>query len=58
MSDKKDNSQNIPLECPSRNQKIITDPIVDVVEKETYPPENKEVINIISKAQQGQQSTL
>ena len=53
MSDKKDNSQNIPLECPSRNQKIITDPIVDVVEKETYPPENTEVINIISKAQQG-----
>lgn len=53
MSDQKDNSKSFPLECPSRNQKIITDPIVDVVEKETYPPETKEVINIISKAQQG-----
>lgn len=53
MSDKKDNSQNIPLECPSRNQKIITDPIVDVVEKVTFPPDTKEVVDIISKARQG-----
>lgn len=52
MSENNDNKNNIPLECPSRTQKIVTDPIVDVVENLTFPPQIQEIENIISKAPQ------
>lgn len=38
MSDKNSQNNVTPIEFPSRNQKIVTDPIVDVVNKELNPP--------------------
>ncbi|MGN0488659.1 MAG: hypothetical protein ACI4HO_05315 [Ruminococcus sp.] len=53
MSDKDNKNNNVPLEFPSRNQKIITDPIVDVVKNETFPPKKDFIENITSISQQG-----
>ncbi len=53
MSNKDKKNNNVPQEFPSRNQKIITDPIVDVVEKQTFPPKKDFIENITSKTQQG-----
>jgi len=50
MSDNKDNK--VPLECPSVYQPKKVDPIVDVVQKETFPTANVDVNKIISKSPQ------
>ncbi|MCH5298908.1 MAG: hypothetical protein J1E96_04005 [Ruminococcus sp.] len=47
-----DNEKNIPLECPSRQQKNSTEPIVNAVEKTLFPPKSDDVERIISKSQQ------
>lgn len=50
MSDNKENK--VPLECPSIQQPKKIDPIVDVVERETFPTANVDVQKIISKSPQ------
>lgn len=53
MEEKEKQNNRAPQEFPSRNQKIITEPIVDVVENVTFPPKKEYIENIISKSQQG-----
>lgn len=50
MSENNNNEKTVPLEFPSRQQKIMTEPIVDVVENEAFPKKTARVQQIISKA--------
>lgn len=56
MSENDKQFATAPMEFPSQSKKSVTEPIVDVVENELFPPKNCQVQNIISKAPQEQQS--